>query len=146
VTEPAEPEPADAEPADVETADYEEASNVASDAAGEANTEQSRPPAFSVPGAPREPLNEISLPDRASNLRDWVTDLKKLTATGLDHFSYQHAWVVTGAEFGWWQGAEALRILIEADELLQKKFSAGAKFEAVARAALTEVESKSASG
>jgi hypothetical protein len=146
VTEPAEPEPADTEPADVQTADYEEASNVATDAASEANAEQSRPAAFSVPGAPREPLNEISLPDRASNLRDWVADLKELTAAGLDHFSYQHAWVVTGAEFGWWQGAEALRTLIDADELLQKKFGTGARFEAVARAALAEVESKSASG
>jgi hypothetical protein len=50
---------------------------------------------------------------------------------------------VTGAEFGWWQGAEALTILIQVDKQLQSKFGTGAKYEAVARAALAEVERKS---
>jgi hypothetical protein len=138
-TEPAATEPAATEPENTETADYEEAANTGV----EADAESLRPPAFPVAGAPREPLDEISLPERARKLRAWVADLDKLTAGALDHFAYQHAWVVTGAEFGWWQGAEALTILIQADGQLQQKFGTGAKFEAAARAALAEVERKS---
>jgi hypothetical protein len=144
-TEPTATEPTATEPENTETADYEEAANtsVDSDAEAEADAESLRPPAFPVAGAPREPLDEISLPERARDLRAWVADLDKVTPAALDHFAYQHAWVVTGAEFGWWQGAEALTILIQADEQLQQKFGTGAKYEAAARAALAEVERKS---
>jgi hypothetical protein len=132
-TEPAETEPA--------AAAYEEASNTIGGTEGSAEVEQ-RTPAFDLPGAPAEPLDEISLPERAEQLADWVADLDKLTPASLDHFTYQHAWVVTGAEFGWWHGAEALTIVIEADEQLQSKFGAGKKYEAIARAALDEVRQK----
>jgi hypothetical protein len=144
-TEPTATEPAVTEPEDTETANYEEAANtgVEANAEVEADAESLRPPAFPVAGAPREPLDEISLPERARNLRAWVGDLEKVTPSAMDHFAYQHAWVVTGAEFGWWQGAEALMILIQVDEQLQSKFGTGAKYEAVARAALAEVERKS---
>ncbi len=132
----AQPEPAENEPADVETADYEQAANTVSTGA------QTREPAFVVAGAPREPLDKLSLPDRANKLRSWAGSLKKLTPAALDHFTYQHAWVVTGAEFGWWGGAEALRILVATDTLVQHKFGVGAKYKATARAALSKVERK----
>jgi len=132
----AQPEPAESEPADVETADYEEAANTVGSGA------ETREPAFVVAGAPREPRDELSLPDRANKLRSWAGSLKKLTPAALDHFTYQHAWVVTGAEFGWWGGAEALRILVATDALVQHKFGVGAKYKATARAALSKVERK----
>jgi hypothetical protein len=140
-TEPAQTEPAETEPTDAETADYEQASNTIAEAGNDAEAEQ-RPPAFDLPGAPAEPLDEMSLPERAQELADWVADLDKLAPAALDHFTYQHAWVVTGAEFGWWRGAEALEIVIQADEQLQQKFGTGKKYEAIARAALTEVRQK----
>ncbi len=84
----------------------------------------------------------MSLPERAQQLSDWVADLDKLTPAALDHFTYQHAWIVTGAEFGWWAGAEALEIVIQADEQLQQELGTGKKYEAIARAALAEVRQK----
>ena len=65
--------------------------------------ESTRPPAFAVPGAPAEPLDEISLPERARELQTWADELDKINAAALDHYAYQHAWIVTGAGFGWWQ-------------------------------------------
>ena len=32
------------------------------------------------------------------------------------HWLYQHAWIVTGAQFGWWHGAQALETLIAVDQ------------------------------
>jgi hypothetical protein len=58
------------------------------------------------------------------------------------HFLFQHAWVVTGAKFGWWHGAQALRDLIAADHLAQKRWDIGKKSELVARKALAEVEAR----
>jgi hypothetical protein len=55
---------------------------------------------------------------------------------------YQHAWIVTGARFGWHNGAEALRILIRVDQSLERRFHFGARSEAVARSALAYVEAK----
>ena len=108
----------------------------AADPDAEADT---RPPAFVVAGAPSEPLDEIPLPQRAQQLSDWVDDLQKLTPAALDHFAYQHAWIVTGATFGWWRGADALRILIKADERMEARFDVGAEYQTEARAALAEV-------
>jgi hypothetical protein len=105
--------------------------------------EATRPPAFVVPGAPAEPLDEIPLTERAENLLGWAQELDEITAEALDHYAYQHAWIVTGAGFGWWHGAEALRILIRVDETMQKRFDVGREHEAEARAALAEVERKS---
>jgi hypothetical protein len=134
-TEPAETEPSGYEPAAATDPDANADADVSAD-----GTAADRPPAFVVPGAPEEPLDELPLPQRARKLAAWVEDLKKLTPDALDHFTYQHAWVVTGASFGWWRGAEALRILIAADERFQKRFSAGADAEAEARSTLREVE------
>ena len=65
------------------------------------------------------------------------------TAAAVNHFLYQHAWIVTGAKFGWWRGAEALEILVAVDRQAQKAWGQGAKSEAVASAALARVQSKS---
>jgi hypothetical protein len=56
-------------------------------------------------------------------------------------FLYQNAWVVTGAKFGWWHGAQALKVLIEVDHRAQSIWGIGAQSESVARAALASVQS-----
>lgn len=104
--------------------------------------EEKREPAFVVPGAPPEPLDEIPLPDRARLLEKYVAGKAK-TPSLVHHWFYQHAWIVTGAEFGWSKGAEALRILIRIDEDLGRRWGIGAKSEATARATLAEVERRS---
>jgi beta-lactam-binding protein with PASTA domain len=97
-----------------------------------------RPPAFSVPGAPKEPLDEITLPARALRLEAWLGQRPKSSAN-VQNWLYQHAWIVTGAKFGWWHGAQALEILIRVDERAQRQWGLGSKSEAVARAALAKV-------
>ena len=74
-----------------------------------------RPPAFVVPGAKHEPLNEIPLPARARALDAWLTTHRTRTDTNVKYWLYQHAWVVAGAKLGWWRGEEALRLLLKAD-------------------------------
>jgi hypothetical protein len=97
-----------------------------------------RPPAFSVPGAPKEPLDEITLPARALRLEAWLGQRPK-TSANVQDWLYQHAWIVTGAKFGWWHGAQALEILIRVDGLVQRQWGLGSKSEAVARATLAKV-------
>jgi hypothetical protein len=97
-----------------------------------------RPPAFSVPGAPKEPLDEITLPARALRLEAWLGQRPK-TSANVQDWLYQHAWIVTGAKFGWWHGAQALEILIRVDGLVQRQWGLGTKSEAVARATLVKV-------
>ena len=97
-----------------------------------------RPPAFSVPGAPKEPLDEITLPARALRLEAWLGQRPK-TSANVQNWLYQHAWIVTGAKFGWWHGAQALEILIRVDERVQRQWGLGSKSEAVARATLAKV-------
>jgi len=58
----------------------------------------------------------------------------------VNYWLYQHTWIVTGARFGWHDGAEALRILIKVDQGLERRFDFGARSEAVARRALAFVE------
>ena len=97
-----------------------------------------RPPAFSAPGAPKEPLNEITLPARAQHLEAWLAKRPK-TSANVQNWLYQHAWIVTGAKFGWWHGAQALQTLIRVDERVQRQWGIGARSEAVARATLAKV-------
>ena len=97
-----------------------------------------RPPAFSVPGAPKEPLDEITLPARALRLEAWLAQRPK-TSANVQNWLYQHAWIVTGAKFGWWHGAQALETLIRVDERVQRQWGLGSKSEAVARATLAKV-------
>jgi hypothetical protein len=100
-----------------------------------------RPPAFVVAGAPREPLKEMPLTQRAQLLSVWIGAHAK-TKANVRHFLYQHNWIVTGASFGWWHGAEALRKLIAADRIAERRWGIGKVSEHVARRALTEVEAK----
>jgi len=97
-----------------------------------------RPPALSVKGAPKEPLDEMPLTERAQRLEQWVTSKPK-TPANVQHWLYQHAWIVTGAKFGWWHGADALQTLIRVDQHVEREWGIGAKSEAVARAALAQV-------
>jgi hypothetical protein len=101
-----------------------------------------RPPAFHVAGAPREPLGEITLPARARRLSAWLTPSRNLTAANVQHWLYQHAWIVTGARFGWWHGAEALRTLIRVDRRIEARWGIGYRSEAAARQSLAEVEAR----
>ena len=103
---------------------------------------RARPPAFSVPGAPKEPLDEIPLGTRAQRLDAWLTPSRRPTAANQRHWLYQHAWIVTGAKFGWWQGAAALRVLIRVDRRVESQWGVGSRSEAVARRALAAVEAR----
>jgi hypothetical protein len=101
-----------------------------------------RAPDFAVAGAPKEPQKELPLPQRAKLLSSWIAGHPKSPAN-VRHFLYQHSWIVTGAKFGWWHGAEALRELIAADRAAAQRWGIGRKSELVARAALAEVEARS---
>ena len=100
-----------------------------------------RPPAFTQAGAPKEPLDEISLPARALRLQRWAANQPK-TGANVRHWLYQHAWIVTGAQFGWWHGAQALQTLIAVDRQLERQWGIGGKSQAVASAALARVRRK----
>jgi hypothetical protein len=102
-----------------------------------------RPPAFTTVGAPKEPLDELALPVRAARLERWVAAHPKPSNANVRHWLYQHEWIVTGARFGWWHGAEALEILIRVDERVQRRWGIGGKSEAAARRALAAVRAKS---
>lgn len=101
-----------------------------------------RPPAFAVEGAPKEPLDEMPLTARAQRLEQWIAGKPK-TPANVQHWLYQHAWIVTGAKFGWWHGADALHTLIRVDQHVEREWGIGAKSEAVARAALAQVRRRS---
>jgi hypothetical protein len=102
----------------------------------------SRKPDFVVAGSPNEPSDEMPLVQRSKLLAGFVASHAK-SAPNVRHFLYQNSWVVTGAKFGWWHGAEALRELIAADQAAQQRWGIGRKSELVARAALAEVEARS---
>jgi hypothetical protein len=102
----------------------------------------SRTPAFVVRGAPKEPLDEIPLTTRAERLRAWLTPSRRPTAANQRYWLFQHAWIVTGARFGWWHGAAALRLLITVDRRVESQWGIGRRSEGVARSALAEVEAK----
>jgi hypothetical protein len=102
-----------------------------------------RNPDFVVEDAPREPADELPLPERARLLERRVAAAPKPTRKLVNFWLYQHSWIVTGARFGWKNGDDALRILIRVDRGLDRRFGFGARSEAVARRALAEVLSKS---
>jgi hypothetical protein len=102
----------------------------------------SRTPDFVVAGAPKEPSDEMPLVQRAKLLTGFIASHPKSTPN-VRHFLYQNSWIVTGAKFGWWHGADALRELIAADTSAQQRWGIGRKSEVVARAALAEVEARS---
>lgn len=98
-----------------------------------------RDPDFVVEDAPREPADELPLPERARLLERRVAAAPKPTRKLVSHWLYQHSWIVMGARFGWKDGDDALRILIRVDRGLDRRFGFGARSEAVARRALAEV-------
>jgi hypothetical protein len=102
-----------------------------------------RPAAFVAAGAPKEPQDELALPERARRLEAWLQAHPKPTNANVRHWLYQHEWILTGARFGWWHGAEALELLIRVDEQVQRRWEIGAKSEAAARRALAVVRAKS---
>jgi PASTA domain len=101
-----------------------------------------RPPAFVVAGAPREPVNEITLSARALRLEAWVSKQPK-TPANVQHWLFQNAWIVTGAKFGWSHGAQALQVLIRVDRTVQERWGIGGRSEAAARATLAQVRRRS---
>lgn len=102
-----------------------------------------RPPAFRLSGAPREPLDEMPLPARARLLDRYVRAHPTPTDAVVKHFLYQHAWIVTGARFGWWRGEQALERLVAVDRRVRRLWGIGARNERVARAALRYVRARS---
>ena len=115
---------------------------VAPKPAAAAATSTKRSPDFVVASAPAEPQKELPLPQRAHLLSSWIATHGE-TKANVRHFLYQHSWIVTGAQFGWWHGAEALRELIAADRAAQQRWGIGRRSEFVARAALAGVEARS---
>jgi hypothetical protein len=108
-----------------------------------AKPEAARKPAFTVAGAPAEPLDEILLSARAKQLAVWLERHPHRSAANVDHWLFQHNWIVTGARFGWAKGSEALRTLIAVDKRVQQLWGIGSQSERVARRALAEVEGRS---
>jgi hypothetical protein len=100
---------------------------------------QARRAAFTLPGAPKEPLDEIPLPQRADRLARWIDSRPQRTTGNVQHWLYQHAWIVTGAGFGWSHGDNALVKLIAVDRQVERMWGLGYRSEAVARATLAEV-------
>ena len=102
-----------------------------------------RTPDFVVPGVPGEPADEMPLPRRAKKLEHRVAALTSRPGEKfVGHWLYQHAWIVTGAGFGWADGDDALRTLVQVDRSLYVRFGFGAKSEQVARRMLAWVESQ----
>jgi hypothetical protein len=100
-----------------------------------------RPAAFVVASAPAEPMKEMPLTRRAKLLTTWISSHSR-TKANVRHFLYQHSWIVTGASFGWWHGAEALRELIAADHLAEQRWRIGTKSELLAARALAKIEAR----
>ena len=103
---------------------------------------QARPPAFAIAGAKREPLDEIPLTQRAKNLNTWLSSHSAASPANERYWLFQHAWIVTGAKFGWWHGARALQTLIAVDKRVEQLWGIGSKSEAEARAALEFVRAR----
>jgi hypothetical protein len=98
-----------------------------------------RPPAFALKGAPKEPLDEITLTARADRLAAWLATHPSHTSRNVKRWLYQHAWIVDGANFGWSHGEQALVKLIATDRRVERMWGLGRRSERVARAALARV-------
>lgn len=102
-----------------------------------------RPPDFVVPGATKEPLDEIPLPARAAALGTWLAAHPKKSKANVKHWLFQNEWIVAGARMGWWHGAAALQTLVAVDARTQALWGIGDKSEALARRTLAEVQARS---
>ncbi len=103
---------------------------------------QKRPVAFVVPGARKEPLDEVPLPDRAKALATWLDAHPAKSPASAKYWLYQNEWIVTGAKLGWWRGAEALKTLVAVDRRAQALWGIGAKSAGVAEQALSDVQAR----
>jgi PASTA domain len=121
------------------------ATRTAKSAAGAKKWPQTRPVAFTVSGARKEPLDEMPLPDRAQALAKWLDSHKTMSPADAKYWLYQNEWIVTGAQMGWWRGAEALQTLVAVDQRTQSLWGIGAKSGLVAQQALDEVRAKAKS-
>ena len=120
------PAPSAAVPAAPTGAEKEKAPAAAATTPAKPAATTPRPPAFVVAKAPKEPLKEMPLQQRAKLLSTWLDSHRKNPAN-VRHFLYQHSSIVTGASFGWWHGAQALRELIAIDRVAQKRWGIGRK-------------------
>lgn len=102
-----------------------------------------RPPAFAVAGARPEPLDEMPLTVRAKVLLKWIDGRPQPTDANVRRWLFQHAWIVTGAQLGWWHGSEALKTLETVDQHVWDAWGIGARSKAVAHHTLAEVEARS---
>jgi len=105
-------------------------------------TKTGRDPAFVDPAAPPEPADEMTLTARARMIARRMAAADEPSKKLVKWWLYQHAWVVTGAKFGWHDGDRALRILIKVDKDLYERWGFGLKSAAVAEDALAHVESR----
>jgi hypothetical protein len=103
---------------------------------------QRRQPDFVVAGAPKEPLDEMPLVDRARKLDSWVASHPAQTPANVQRWLFQHAWIVTGAKFGWWHGAQALQVLIGTDSRIEAQWGIGLRSQRQAQAALAWVQAR----
>jgi hypothetical protein len=132
-----------ATPAVTPTAKPATAAKPAAKPAAKTTWPQNRPAAFTVPGARKEPLDEMPLPTRASELHTWLAAHPTRSNANVSYWLYQNAWIVTGAKFGWWHGAQALTTLIAVDRRAQQLWGIGSKSAQQAQSALSEVQSRS---
>jgi PASTA domain len=103
---------------------------------------KSRPAAFVVAGAKKEPLDEMPLNDRAQALGRWLLSHRTPTSANVRYWLYQNAWVVAGARLGWWNGAQALQTLIAVDHQTEALWQLGSRSESAARQALSYVTAR----
>lgn len=101
-----------------------------------------RTPAFEAPGAPPEPLSEMTLTARARMIARRMAAAEAPSKKLVKWWLYQHAWVVTGARFGWHDGDRALGILVKVDKDLYERWGFGLKSAAVAEDALAYVQNR----
>jgi hypothetical protein len=97
---------------------------------------------FSVSGAPKEPTRSLALPDRVAALASFVESHQSPNATNVNHWLYEHAYVLAGARFGWWHGTEALEALIAVDKRAEALWGVGSQSRTTAEKALSEVRAR----
>ena len=110
---------------------------------GSSTAQAARPPAFEVSGAPKESVDQPSLPERAERLAAWVETHPTPSRANRRHWRYEHRWILTGATFGWWGGAEALETLVRVDRRVEALWGIGSHRRTAAKRALTEVRERS---
>ena len=69
----------------------------------------------------------MTLQARARRLDAWVASAPRTPDANVQHWLYQHAWIVTGAKFGWWHGEQALRTLVAVDRKVERLWGVGAR-------------------